>query len=240
MPLQIAHITDLHLDEEYPFDNKNESRNRFDYILTDIRKQGIEKIICTGDIAQGDGIEYFFNQLKDVPLSITLGNHDRFTEISEYLPLGTSCSIQKLYRSDDVESVKLIFLDSSEGFIDNNQLLWLESEIKSLKPIIIFIHHPVLGLPLKVDEIGRLKNRKELVSILKTCKNKVDIYCGHYHMESTLEYENLTQHITPAVAFQIQKHAKTIEIDTSISGYRIIEIEKDRNSSQVRLLKHAD
>jgi len=233
---RIAHITDLHLDEEFPFNDEVSARNRLDSVLEDIKEYNINHIVCTGDIGENKGVLYFFEQLKNMNYSLVPGNHDSFIEVAKHYHLGIHHNSKKIYSSSDNKHFKFIYLDSSSGSIDDNQLVWLRSELISSKPIIIFIHHPVIGLNLKVDEIGKLNNRKELIKILTGVPNKITIYCGHYHMESALALKNVAQYITPAVAFQIKKDIDKIEIDTTVSGYRIIQIENSELSSKVRIL----
>lgn len=237
---KIAHITDLHLDEQFPSENQTSARERFLNILENIKENRISHIICTGDIGENKDVLFFFNQINSMNFSITLGNHDNFIEISKHYNLGADYNSKKIYRSLLINNFKFIFLDSSSGNIDVKQLVWLKRELKSSKPIIIFIHHPVIGLNLKVDEIGKLKNRKDLIKIFTEVSNKIIIYCGHYHMESTKVYKNITQYITPSVAFQIKKDVDKIEIDTTISGYRIIQFKKNKISSKVKLLRNAN
>ncbi len=237
---KIAHITDLHLDEDFPFGDEVSARKRFDQILEDIKESGINRIVCTGDIGENGGIPYFFDQLKKMSVSIVLGNHDNFIKICKYYNLGADYGSNKMYRSKVEKYFKLIYLDSSSGVIDAKQLEWLKKELISPKPIIIFIHHPIIGLNLKVDEIGKLKNRKDLVKKLVEVPNEITIYCGHYHMENTIVYKNIKQCITPAAAFQIKQEIDKIEIDTAVSGYRIIQLGSNKLSSNVRFLNNAD
>lgn len=237
---RIAHITDLQLDEEILFNNLISARIRLDGILKNIIEQDINHIVCTDDIGKNKGILYFFEQLENKNFSITLGNHDNFVAISKHYNLGADYNSKKKYRSQLTNDFKFIYLDSSSGTIDFKQLDWLKNELISSKPIIIFIHHPIIGLNLKVDEIGKLKNRKDLTKILTKISNEITIYCGHYHMESTLVYKNITQYITPAVAFQIKKTIDEIELDATISGYRIIQIKNTELSSKVEFLNYAD
>ena len=236
---KIAHITDLHLDEAFPYNDTTSARKRFCKILEDIKENGIDHIICTGDIGENKGIPYFFDQLKNRQLSIALGNHDNFEKICNYYHLGADHSSKKIYSSTLKKGYKLFFLDSSSGEIDPKQLHWLSKELITPKPILIFMHHPILGLPFKVDEIGKLRNRKEVIQILENVSNEITIYCGHYHMESILIHKNLKQCISPAVAYQIRKTTDKIAIDTSICGYRIIEIEQNNSISEVKMF-HAD
>ncbi len=237
---KIAHITDLHLDEDFPFEDKVTARKQFDNILKDIKKKGINHIICTGDIGDSKGVQYFFDKLRGMNLSLTLGNHDDFIKTCKYYNLGAKYNSKKIYRSELRVYFKFIYLDSSSGTIDSEQLEWLKKELWSSKPIIIFIHHPIIGLRLKVDEIGKLKNRGNLIEILTGIPNEIIIYCGHYHLESTLVYKNIKQCITPAIAFQIEKDIDEIKINKTVSGYRIIQIENRSLSSKVKFLSNAN
>jgi len=240
MVKKIAHITDLHLDEQFPFEDNISARKRFHKILASVKDNGINHIICTGDIGENEGIQYFFELLQKMDLSIVLGNHDNFMKISKYYNLGADYNSKKIYRSELKNHFKFIYLDSSSGIIDIKQLEWFKKELISSHPIIIFIHHPIIGLNLKVDEIGRLKNREDLIKILEEVPNEITIYCGHYHMESIVKYKNIKQYITPAVAFQIEKNISEIIIDTTISGYRIIQLKNNELSSEVKILNNAN
>ena len=139
-----------------------------------------------------------------------------------------------------MDGFKLLYLDSSEGIIDHRQLLWLEQELFSYKPILIFIHHPIIGLKLKVDEIGKLINRQEVVHLLEKSLAKISIFCGHYHMENILFHKNIKQYITPAISFQMVKNPNAIEIDKSSYGYRIIELVKNKVYSKTKLFTDAN
>lgn len=240
MRRRIAHITDLHLDEEFPIRHGIKTRDHLDTILKDIASKGITELICTGDIGEHKGIEYFFEQVKSYNLSLTLGNHDSYSEVYKYFKKGALPHSAKLYSSNSEEHLKFIFLDSSDDTIDNKQLAWLSVELSSSKPIIIFIHHPILGLNFMVDEMGSLKNQQEVCALLETAPVHVTIFCGHYHMDSSSTHGNIHQHITPAISFQIEKRPDSMEIDTATFGYRIIELEEEKVSSRVELFKSAN
>ena len=53
-------------------------------------------------------------------------------------------------------------------------------------------------------------------------------------------HKNISQFITPSVSFQIEKSKNTIEINTRIFGYRIIELREDHIFSQVRQFSDAN
>ena len=150
--IRIAHITDSHLDESFPFKDLTSARKRFDRILKHIEDQNITQIVCTGDIGENDGVRYFFQQLEGKDLSITLGNHDTFSETVKYLNTGARQDTQQIYYSTESINTKFIYLDSSSGTIDSRQLNWLKQELNTTKSIVIFIHHPIIGLNLMVEQ----------------------------------------------------------------------------------------
>ena len=240
MYTKIAHITDLHLDEAFPKKHNVQARKRFEKVLDDIRNERIQEVICTGDIGEGEGIAYFFEQLAGFDLKVTLGNHDALNTTVPYFGSNTVCPGQKLYYSIQRDAHQCIYLDSSPGLIDAVQLNWLGKALDTTHPILIFMHHPVLGLDLKVDEIGKLQNRVELKALLTRVAQQVTIFCGHYHLESSLQHQNIRQYITPAVSYQIEKHKDCIEIDAYRFGYRIIRIEQGQVSSKIRELSNAN
>ena len=240
MHTRIAHITDLHLDEEFPRQHGVHAREHFKQVLEDIRAKGIKEIVCTGDIGEGEGIEHFFEQLADFDLAVTLGNHDSFGQVLPYLNKKSDSQDQKYYYNIHRDEYQCVYLDSSQGVIDPPQLRWLCQVLTTAKPIIIFVHHPILGLDLKVDEIGRLQNRDEVLSVLENTPNEITIFCGHYHMESSLQHKNIRQHITPAVSYQIEKNTDEIVLGTHAFGYRIIRLENGQVSSKIQMLSHAD
>ncbi len=240
MKLRIAQITDLHLDEEFPRKNGVLTRKRFDKVLEDLSKKDIDEVICTGDIGENDGIHYFFNQLKPYKLTITLGNHDSYSEISKYYSKGARSSFEKFYMSSERKYHKLLFLDSSAEYVDVAQLNWLEQELISSKPLVIFMHHPVIGLGLKLDEIAALQNRDQVFSIMNRSPSEINLFSGHYHLESNKSKGNITQYITPAVCFQMEKDPDQVEINSQVFGYRIIELGEGYINSEVRLFSDAD
>ena len=112
--------------------------------------------------------------------------------------------------------------------------------MQSHKKIIIFIHHPIFPLNLKVHQIGGLQNQTAVQSLLQSHNGDITIFCGHYHMESSKSFKNVKQFITPAISYQIKKLKDTLEIDPISFGYRIIEISDSNIISKVKYLHHAN
>lgn len=232
---RIAHITDIHLDEIFVQQQGIFARNRLKKVLQDISSLNINEIVCTGDIGENISLDFFFKECYKFNLSVTLGNHDSYQKVIHYIDCKTNTN-PKLYYSKQETHYKFIYLDSSSGEIDTPQLLWLQNELNTEKKAVIFLHHPILELPLKVDEIGALKNRNEIRALLKQHTNEITIFCGHYHLNNITTYKNIKQYITPAVSYQIKELTDKIEIDTNSYGYRIIEINEAGISTKTQVI----
>ena len=228
---KIAFITDIHLGEQFPIDNNVNSKDNFEKVLTDISKRNIKKIIFGGDIGDASSHNYFFERLKDYSLNLVIGNHDKNNEVAKHF--FKSIAANELYYNIENDNYKYIFLDSSSDEISNNQLQWLKLELITTKKVILFIHHPILEIETAVDKLYPLKNREILKSELVEFGKKITLFCGHYHMNSEIEFKNITQFITQSMSFQILKNVKEIEIDNSSFGYRIINLQDDKIETEI-------
>ncbi|RZJ71507.1 MAG: metallophosphoesterase [Flavobacterium sp.] len=227
MQKRIAHITDTHIDDPTALDRGANPRRNLKLILEDIAARKIDEIVFTGDIGENGTYEWLFKKLEEYKPGFKLipGNHDNVEEVINFYPSTKTSGNGKLYYSLEDESLKYIFMDSSAGMIDPDQMAWLAAEINTQKPIILFIHHPVLGFKTAMDRKYPLQDRDKVAELLQQCKNDVTVFCGHYHMPDKRKEGRITQYITPSVAFQVKKYAKEIEIDTKSFGYRIISID---------------
>lgn len=227
---QFAFITDIHLDEQFPIDNKVNPTKNFETILADIEKRKITDLIFGGDIGEPTAHNYFFNKLQNFSLNLILGNHDKFENVKGYF--SKDRNTQELYYKTEDENFQYIFLDTSDEQLSKPQLEWLKNELTENKALILFIHHPVLEIPTHIDKLYPLKNREELKTVLLNFKKNVTIFCGHYHMNDEQKLKNIKQYTTQSMSFQVVKNATDLEIDNANFGYRIIEIYNDKIETQ--------
>lgn len=228
---RIAFITDIHLDEQFPFDNNVNPKKNFEKVLTDINSRKIDNVIFGGDIGEATAHKYFFKKLQNFSVNLILGNHDKFDSVKKYFIKDKEK--EELYYKSEEENFQYIFLDTSVNELSTTQLNWLKNELKGNKELILFIHHPILEIETHIDKIYPLKNREELKSVLLNFKNNVTIFCGHYHMNDEQELKNIKQYTTQSMSFQLLKNATEIEIDILNFGYRIIEIYNDRIETEI-------
>jgi 3',5'-cyclic-AMP phosphodiesterase len=230
---QIAFIIDVHLDEQFPIDNHVDTPKNYETVLSDIKNRGITEVIFGGDIGAASSHKYFFEKLKNLSLSLILGNHDTFEDVKEYF-VKDKTKDALYYKTEDAY-YQWFFLDSSTETLSETQLDWLQNELDESKELILFVHHPVLGIDTQADRLYPLKNREELQSILLNFDNKVTIFCGHYHMNDEQEFKNIKQYVTQSLSFQLERNAQALVIDNSNFGYRILII--DHKNIETKLVQ---
>jgi|SRR5579871_136000 len=249
----IAHVTDLHIGQQPSVDsdvqyklrylsNSDQHRDHFDTIIKDVGSRGITEIVFGGDIGTTDSNEWFFSRLRKQPakLALTLGNHDKINEVARHFDLAASAAVGKYYYLRDTPDIDLIFLDSSANEIDGEQQIWLARTLAgSIKPLVIFVHHPIFAVASPFDESsgGALVRRKDLQRILADSKRRIDIFCGHYHMSDTASFGNVTQHLTPAGCYQIEKSPARLELDVRQFGYRLIALDGSKVETETVMLE---
>ncbi len=228
---RIAFLTDIHLDEQFPIDNKVNPAKNLALVLADQAKRNISVISFGGDIGEATAHPYFFQALKPFRLKLIVGNHDQFEKVKEYY--NPASGRNELYYKVEEDDYLYLFADTSADEISNQQLQWLASELTTHKKVILFIHHPVLSIHTAVDRVYPLRNRDELKALLNNHSAAVTIFCGHYHMNDEQELGNIRQITSQSLSFQLVKNEKEITVDNSTFGYRIIEIDKDNIQTQL-------
>ncbi|UZR99802.1 metallophosphoesterase family protein [Chondrinema litorale] len=238
MNQKIAYITDLHVDEQFPKDYSVDAHLNWQIILKDVSEKNISKIIYGGDIGELSSNQWFFNTLKDYDLEVTLGNHDKFSEVKKHYKGAMNLTVPELYYSREEEQYKYIFLDSSTGSISKQQFDWLKKELLASKKILLFIHHPILSINTEADRQFALKGREELKQLLLDSNLEIKIFCGHYHMSDYSIQNNVEQYITPASSVQVVKNDREIIFNGDMFGYRIIDFNSNRVETELVLFSH--
>jgi len=234
----IAYITDLHLDESFPKQHGVDAASNWKLILEDISSRGIREVICGGDIGELTAYSRFFDSLKDFRLYVTPGNHDQSEEVIKHYSSPEGTSKRAVFGSHDDEHFKYVFLDTSKASLDEEQLRFLFSELRTEKKVLLFMHHPVLAVNTPVDRLYPLYGRESIAEQLQRQKNEVLDFSGHYHVSDKQVEGNVTQFVTPAVSFQIVKEAESLQIHNNYFGYRIITVDNDRVTTVILLYKN--
>jgi Icc protein len=250
----IAHITDTHLgqklvsesridgDRMHYQDAPDAHRDRLRLVLDDIARRGITNIVFGGDIGTAESVGGFFELLRsyDFTPSIVLGNHDSRHTVAPHCSAGATPVAGKMCSSFEDGGVKHLLLDSSDNTIGDGQLGWLAGELVGARRVLLFLHHPVLDIDSPIDRSGAaLRDRSEIKALLARAGCDVTIFCGHYHMADEAHEANIRQFITPAVSYQIVRHADRVRTDARSFGYRVLEIEGTGIGSEAILFRQA-
>ena len=183
------------------------------------------------------------------PWYATFGNHD--ISIGGYLSKKTYFDIirsqnpdftttERYYSFVPKRGYKAIALDTtidsemtSQGIIDEEQLAWLDNELKSAKNsvIIIFMHVPIKQ-PYKSDN-HRLRNSEEVLALLNKYNNPMVICSGHYHSVKVFQQGNKLFVASPSLvsfpnAFRIvniNSQKNKIIVDLYLKETRLEEVQ---------------
>ncbi len=189
---------------------------------------GVDFVMFTGDMVDVplmENYKEFFTILSDLnrPSLLTFGNHD-----SAVCPLDSSECSQGLRIEEVLDFVKkcngnyvfdktyyaftpktdyrIVVLDpvirnevTSNGYLDDEQLAFLDSELEQNqdKVVVIFQHHPVLEPFVSADH--SIKNADKYLEILHKYKNPILICSGHYHATKIFRDKNLVFVSTPSL-----------------------------------------
>lgn len=230
----IIQITDLHFDNNDPELKLLNPEGNFDKFLKYASKIPCDRIIVTGDAAEAEeNLQTIISKLQGLCGNVKFvpGNHDTkdgFKLLNQKTP----------YFMEYLEEFLVLFLDSSKGIIDSEQLQWLNDlMINSQKDILIFIHHPIVDCGNTVmDRMFPLINRGEVDNILQNTRKNIYIFCGHYHWSQEVQSGNMKQYVTPSLLYQLDKNADFLRIGSTNFGFRVINISKDKVASYVEIL----
>lgn len=222
---QIAFLTDVHLNEQFPLDHNVNPGENLKRVRRDVSERNIEEIIFGGDIGDASSHPGFFDMLKPYKLKLILGNHDQFKEVKKYF--NPNPDRAELYYTSEDAYFKCIYLDSSSEEVSHEQLEWLKTELITDKKLILFIHHPIVEIDSPIDKLYPLKNRDRIKSVLTDVEKDILLFCGHYHMNDERTFRNVKQYTNHAISFQIVKNAEDLQIDNQNFGYTILKFEAD-------------
>ncbi len=234
MSLQIAYITDLHLDEPFSHDNGVNPKKNWTRIIEDIGRRGINRIIFGGDIGDPQSNDWFFQAVEKYQFDISPGNHDSYNTVIKFFSPSSKARFDELCYTREEEFHKLIFLDSSKGQVSARQLGWLQEELVTKKKLLVFVHHPIISVTnTAADRSFPLAEREKVEQILLKSPTPIDLFCGHYHFNDQRVKQNITQRITMASSVQVVKEAEEVELSNETFGYRIINLDNDRVSTEI-------
>lgn len=233
--MRIIQITDLHVGEPGETAYGADMRANFLKILEEAKKRQPDRIVLTGDLCYQVGVSEVYEWMKvqldalKIPYDIIAGNHDDSAMMASVFERQADLHEKELYFHKNYHGNPILFLDSAVATLSEKQLSWLENCLKTIKqPLVIFMHHPPLFANMRwMDARYPLLNRDALQGILFAHPYPITVFCGHYHVEKTVQQRNVTMHITPSCFFQIDPHSEDFKIDHVRIALREIEWDGD-------------
>lgn len=237
------HLSDLHLT---PASKKNingmgiDTLSKFLEIFEDIKRRELHPdfFIVSGDlIHEGNSEDYrdlksIINEKEDefgVPFFVCLGNHDdREAFWAGYKNEANRNS--EYYYSVMVPGLRLIFLDSKQGtdeggFISEEQLNWLNNELKNFpqETTLIVVHHPLLCRPLDFMAYSVLQNTNELLRVIEGSDVRA-ILSGHIHFNSVVNISGILNTVIAASAYGIDCSNPRLHRFIDDSSYGVVRV----------------
>lgn len=231
-PMKIIQLTDIHLPEGGEDTKGIDIRANFKAVMDAIEQEQPDHLVLTGDLCYQAASRKIYEVIKlkldslDIPYSLLSGNHDDPEMLADVFKIGHLLVGEELFYKRKLGTKTALFMETSQGFVSDAQLAWLDKELSQLRgAALIFMHHPPLmaGVPY-LDNNYALQNMVELQQLLFSYPNVVTVFCGHYHVEKTLCLKNLVVHITPSVCFQLDWRVASYQIEHTRPAYRVVEL----------------
>lgn len=240
--VRIVHLTDCHLFADPAAEIRGvRVRDTFERVLAAVNRHvsDADRLIVTGDLTHDeqlatyqllkDRLGNWFSKLRVIP-----GNHDdpalmRAVFGDRIEPLG-----ERNVFVDDTHGWRLIGLDSHVpgkpfGALGTEQLAWLERELHqaSSSPICLFLHHPpVLVRSTWLDRIG-LQDAESFCDLVRRFPHVRAVCCGHIHQDFEDKIGDTAVFATPSTGVQFWPGTETLEVDSLVPGFRILELQPD-------------
>lgn len=227
---KLIQLTDLHVGLEGEETYGVDVRQNFVRAIDAVKAKSPDQIIVTGDLCYQEGKQPIYEWIKSqldatsIPYLVISGNHDNPSLMSEVFGLSEDLHEGKLYYQTTIGNFPALFLDSTTGVIDEEQLGWLNKTLAGVdRPVLLFIHHPpfISGVPY-MDTNYALQNRAELLECLFAYPHQIWAFSGHYHVDKIITKFNVTSYITPSCFFQIDQSSDSFKVDHYRVGFREI------------------
>jgi len=253
--IRIVQITDLHIlaDKNASIRgvNPHQSLSRVIENITLLSPRP-RLVVASGDLAD-DGSSAAYQLLRQLllklscPVYVMAGNHDDTEAMLTELP-GDNIYYQ---RQVDCESWKLLLVNSklpgsSFGFIDDDELEWLQEQVGSStnQSVLVAMHHTPLRLCASPS--CQVKNAKAFLSKVNKFKQIRGLIAGHTHNVAEESFDRLRVMTTPSTMVQVTHNQSEAikrnsqfwdyhEADISKHGYRVVDLQADGSlQSEVR------
>lgn len=241
----ISLIADAHLSPDPSRSNGVDTQANFSRTISRLRELKPDHVVLMGDYSLAEpkrqDVEFACSRLKlaDVPFSAIAGNHDDPRQVAEVTGEVNSLIGEHLYFRRDFGKTRALFLDSSKGYFEKNQLDWLKLNLDNAKGrVLIFMHHPPIhmGVPFMDQRHDFKDDGNNVFDMFFSSKIPVHIFCGHYHCARSTQVGIHSVHVCPSTYFQLDGTSEEFRVSHAMPGLRHIELLDDQVRTWVDIL----
>ncbi len=236
--LSLLQITDLHilpgLDDIFLGINTE----HYFHAVIDLafaENDHFDLVLVTGDIAQ-DPCEISYQRIlqkleaTNTPCICLPGNHDDYQLMQQiFNTTQVNCQKQALLKNWQLICLNSQIPGSPGGGLSKAELLFLEDCLTNYPNhhALIAVHHHCLETKSTWLDTMIIENSEEFLAITKKYPQAKVITNGHIHQERDITSGSVRILGTPSTCFQFKPESKTITLDTTSPGYRVIKLYED-------------
>lgn len=238
--IRIVHMSDIHLTENGRVIWETDTFDHFNRAINVVKQiRDVDAIIVTGDLSD-DGTLWTYQYIDRIFASVGVatycipGNHDSIkTMLYEFKP-----AFLKFDTSVHIKGWKIILADSvivedfdsnknkSRGYLTEECLYRIESEIEEGLPTIIAMHHPSQE-PGGWLNRKLLENRNEFNAMIGVYPNVRLVLYGHTHNFNEFTQGTIKFVSSSSIGYAFDKDLPKFQIADGHEGFNIIEIENN-------------
>ncbi len=204
-----------------------DTRAQFLRVLAHVQTWDLDLLVFSGDLANNEepeAYEFIARAMAGYKKDWCLipGNHDRVEVMSRFFEMEKYKDAYYYRRS--VKGKPVLFLDSSNYTIPEEQLDWVRKQAEEIREeFILFVHHPVcLCDHVFMDSHYPLKNRDEVQTAFREIKNLRSVFAGHYHTEMETDWLGKKVYVAPAAYMQLDALAPGFRVSGTRPAWRSI------------------
>jgi len=211
--MKLLLLSDIHHGDDIRFgkyiseDYVNEFGSKFLENISEVPLEDADIVVNLGDLICDENEQKDKERIREVVSALgeakhVIGNHDCENVSKE--DFSHICSQPYQYFSWEEHGYKHIILDAEwkiPATITNECFNWLEKELETELPIIVYTHYPLVAQELKPDyyfsenpENAYLKEREKVLKLLEKHNVKL-VVNGHTHFYQNTKVNGIT-HIT--------------------------------------------
>ena len=242
---RISILSDIHVAESPAQSLGVDTQANFARAISRLRARRPDYLVLLGDYSIKEPrrahAEWVATRARLVgaPVLALAGNHDHGPDVAEAFELASAPATSQLYYRRDFGTHRALFLDTSAGYIDSDQLDWLHMEIRgSREPTIVFMHHPptAMGVPFMDARYAFRDEGGEVFNLLFGGVTPVHVFCGHYHVARTVQIGMHSLHLCPSTYFQLDPTEEEFVVSSVLPAIRHVEFVGDQLRTWVEVL----